>query len=59
LSGTPLHEIVKQQYYLAKSGISLTESSALPDFEREAHMNMFIKEQKAEAEIMQKLHNVK
>jgi len=56
---TPLHELVKQQWYLAKNGISLLESSALPDFEREAFINMYIKEQKDEAEIMQKMHNIK
>lgn len=35
------------------------ESTMLPDFEREAYVNMFIKEQKDEAEIMQKMHNIK
>jgi len=53
---TPIHEIVRQQYYLAKCGISLLESSMLPDFEREAYINMYIKEKKEEAELFKKMN---
>ena len=35
------------------------ESTMLPDFERDAYVNMFIKEQKDEAEITAKMQNIK
>jgi len=38
-------------YYLSKYvNISLTESSQLPDFEREVYVNMLVEEMEKEAE---------
>jgi hypothetical protein len=43
---------VEEQYYLSrKAGISITESSYLPDFEREAYVNMLKRDLKEEAEL--------
>ena len=47
-----LDAIVQEQYYLArKAGISLMESSMIPDFEREAYVNMLLKDLKDEMEL--------
>jgi len=47
---TTLQNIIEEQYYLArKAGISLTESSQLPDFEREAYINLLKRDIKNEA----------
>jgi len=41
--------LVEEQYYLSKyAGISLTESAMLSDFEREAFLNLVIKQLKEE-----------
>lgn len=46
-----MNNIVREQYHLAKkAGISISESSHMPDFEREAYVNMLIKELKEEHE---------
>lgn len=42
--------IIREQYELSKIGISLTESSNMPDFERIAYVNLLIKDKKSEAE---------
>ena len=33
-------DLIRQQFILAKNGISLTESNMLPDFEREAYLDL-------------------
>lgn len=46
-----LHSITEDQYYLAsKANISISESNNLPDFEREAFINMIIKDIKNHTE---------
>ena len=53
IADTTLQDVVREQYHLArKANISLTESSMLPEFEREAYTNMLIKDLKDEAEQM-------
>lgn len=40
-----LQSITEEQYYLSsKAGISISESNNLPDFEREAFVNMVVKD---------------
>jgi hypothetical protein len=39
-----IEEIIKEQYYLATKGISPLESSLIPDFEREAFVNLYLKD---------------
>lgn len=49
--GSTLENIVEEQYYLAKrAGISILESSLLPDFEREAYINLVLRDLKKEQE---------
>lgn len=49
--------ITEQQHYLAKRcGISLTESGELPDFEREIHYSILVKDIKQE---INELNNLK
>lgn len=57
IAPTTLDEIIKEQYYLAKAGISILESNLLPDFERDAFMSMIIKEAKEELEAMKRAGN--
>lgn len=46
-SGSNLQVITEEQYYLAsKANISLLESNLLPDFEREALLNLVIRDMK-------------
>jgi len=48
-----LENIVREQFHLARqANISLTESTMLPDFERDAYVNMLAKALKEEAEQM-------
>jgi hypothetical protein len=48
-SGTSLENIVSEQFQLAKrSNISITESTMMSEFEREAYVNLLIKEIKRE-----------
>jgi hypothetical protein len=50
-NGITLQSITEDQYYLSsKAGISITESNNLPDFEREAFINMIIKDIKNQTE---------
>jgi hypothetical protein len=43
--------IVEEQFYLARhGGISLYESSVMPEFEREAFINLLVKDLKKEKE---------
>jgi len=45
-------DIVKEQYYLSKyANIGLLESSLLPDFERDAYLNLILKDLKEEAKL--------
>jgi hypothetical protein len=48
-----LHVITEEQYYLAsRANISIEESNLLPDFEREAFLNLVIKDMKQKADAM-------
>jgi hypothetical protein len=50
-SGTSLENIVSEQFQLAKrSNISITESTMMSEFEREAYVNLLIKEIRREQE---------
>jgi|GEM_PF-4343642 hypothetical protein len=44
-------KITEEQFILATMGISLSESENLVDFEREAYVNMAIKEKKMQLDI--------
>ena len=44
-------KIAEEQFILATMGISLSESENLVDFEREAYVNMAIKEKKMQLDI--------
>ena len=35
-------DLITQQFILAKNGISITESNMLPDFEREAYLDLVL-----------------
>jgi len=49
--GTPLHELLREIYILARHvNISLTESHLLSDFEREVYINMLAEEIERENE---------
>ena len=44
-NGTTLQSVTEDQYYLSsKAGISLSESNMLADFEREAFINLILKD---------------
>jgi hypothetical protein len=46
---------VEEQFQLSrKAGINISESNSLADFEREAYLNLLIKDLKNEAEAMKK-----
>ena len=46
-----LHSITEDQYYLAsKAGISISESNMLADFEREAFINLILKDLKSQTD---------
>lgn len=48
---TSLENITEEQFQLAKKGgIGLIESTLLPEFEREAYVNLLIKDLKNEVE---------
>jgi len=50
-NGITLQSITEDQYYLSsKAGISVSESNAMPDFEREAFVNMVIKDLKSQVQ---------
>ena len=50
-SGNTIQSITEEQYYLAsRAHISISESNELPDFEREAFINMVIKDIKRQEE---------
>jgi len=45
-----LENIIEEQYQLArKAGISITESNDMADFERDAYLNLLIRDLKKEA----------
>ena len=46
--------IVREQYELCKTGISLTESSNLPDFERQVYINLLINDRNNEIEALKR-----
>jgi hypothetical protein len=49
--GTTLAVITEEQYYLAsRANISIEESNLLPDFEREALLNLVIRDMKIKTE---------
>jgi hypothetical protein len=50
-AGTSLENIVSEQFQLSKrSNISITESTAMSEFEREAYVNLLIKDIRREQE---------
>ena len=50
-AGTSLANIVSEQFQLSKrSNISITESTMMSEFEREAYVNLLIKEIRREQE---------
>jgi len=50
-SGNTIQSLTEEQYILAsRAGISIAESNALPDFEREAFINLLIKDLKQKEE---------
>jgi len=50
-SGNTLHSITEEQYYLAtKANISIEESNELADFEREAFLNLIIRDLRTQVE---------
>ena len=54
LGSDSMESITEEQFQLArKANISLVESTLLPDFEREAYVNMLLKDMKREAEALQ------
>jgi len=54
LIDTSLANITEEQFQLArKAGISILESTMLPEFEREAYVNMLIKDLKSEVESLE------
>ena len=53
-----MHGLLEEQFILAKFGISLTESNNLPDFEREAYVNLATQYMKAKAEAASMSHLV-
>lgn len=54
LIDTSLESITEEQFQLArKAGISILESTMLPEFEREAYVNMLIKDLKREVESLE------
>lgn len=54
LIDTSLESITEEQFQLArKAGISIMESTMLPEFEREAYVNMLIKDLKKEVESLE------
>lgn len=55
--GTTLQTITEEQYYLAsRAHISIEESNLLPDFEREALLNLVIRDMKTKADNMKTAH---
>lgn len=53
LSDSSLEGIIGEQYHLAKlAGISLSESTEMPDFERETYLDLLAADLKREAEAM-------
>jgi len=55
-----LHTITEEQYYLAsRANISIEESNLLPDFEREAFLNLVIKDMKQKADAMKQPEKIK
>jgi len=45
-----LSNIIKEQYYLAKhANITISDSEYMPDFEREAYINLIVKDLQQEA----------
>jgi len=56
-SDVSMESIVTEQYQLAKhAGISLVESSLMPEFEREAFINLLVKDIKRETESLKSSH---
>jgi hypothetical protein len=56
---TSLENITEEQFQLArKAGISITESTLLPDFEREAYINLLIKDLKREVDSLNEASRV-
>jgi len=50
-AGSNLQVITEEQYYLAsKANIGIEESNLLPDFEREALLNLVIRDMKTKTE---------
>ncbi len=47
-----MHGLIEEQFILAKSGISLTESNILADFEREAYVSLAIEHIKRQNEAL-------
>lgn len=45
-------KITQEQFLLATFGISITESNDMVDFEREAYVDLAIKEKKMQLEMM-------
>lgn len=57
LIDTSLESITEEQFQLArKAGISILESTMLPEFEREAYVNLLIKDLKKEVESLEAAH---
>lgn len=53
-SGSSLHSITEDQYMLAsRGGISIAESNELADFEREAYVNLVIKDARVKLQNME------
>jgi hypothetical protein len=50
-SGLSLDVVITEQFYLSKrAGISISESNEIPEFEREAYINLLIKDIRKETE---------
>ena len=49
---TSLARITEEQYVLATSGISITESEQMADFERSAYVDLAMREKKMNIQLM-------
>jgi hypothetical protein len=51
--GVSLDSIIREQYHLArKANISILESNLMPEYEREAYVNLLLKDLKDEVNAM-------
>ena len=56
LTGIEYHDLLEEQFLLARYGISITESNMLADFEREAFVSLAIQHIKRQNESLSLSH---